>query len=212
MQVPAELEELFAHFDKDCNGILDQEEMLSLVRFLVDANRVVHQGLNLYSASKAPLSVLSDFDWESFADRNGKDDKYEYAVDLVFLRQLLKKERQTAASPPVSSQTSASGSFTRVTSASGSITSAFSNLSVHLSAKSWPSLIGLDKNQQNERDDMIDALLRRGQEMIKAGVFAVPRLSWRCEEHSHPDDKPVLQMIGFLLDACKKHSSILSFP
>ena len=33
MQVPAELEELFVHFDKDCNGILDQEEILSLVQF-----------------------------------------------------------------------------------------------------------------------------------------------------------------------------------
>ena len=59
MQVPAELEELFVHFDKDCNGILDQEEIISLVQFLVDANSVVHQGLNLQSVSKTPLSVLS---------------------------------------------------------------------------------------------------------------------------------------------------------
>ena len=62
MQVPAELEELFAHFDKDCNGMLDEEEIMSLVQFLVDANSVVHQGLNLQSVSKTPLCVLSDFD------------------------------------------------------------------------------------------------------------------------------------------------------
>ena len=202
MQVPAELEELFVHFDKDCNGILDQEEMISLVLFLVDANSVVHQELNLQSVSKTPLSVLSDFDWESFADRN-EADEYDYAMGLVFLRQLLKRESKTTASS-ASSQTSASGSFSQ-------ITSTFSNLRVHLSARSWPSQTGLDKNEQNERDDMIDALLDRGQNMIKAGVFAVPRLSWRSEEHSHPDDKPVLQMIGFLLDACEHHSSVLSY-
>jgi len=200
MQVPAELEELFVHFDKDCNGILDQEEILSLVQFLVDVNSVVHQGLNLQSVSKTALSVLSDFDWESFADRN-EAEEYEHAMGLEFLRQLLNKESKTMASS-VSSQSSASGSFSQ-------ISSAFSNLRVHLSARSWSSQTGLDKNEQNERDDMIDALLDRGQKMIKAGVFAVPRLSWQSEEHSHPDDKPVVTMIGFLLDACK-HFSVLS--
>ena len=193
-EVLAELEDLFTYFDRNGNGQLDEGEILSLVECLDEASSVVHQGLRLRSVAKKPLSVLSDFEWESLVPGHDAGEHHASGVGLVFLKQLKNKEEKTTGH---SSPSSASGSR---------IGLSLSHLRLHMSSRSWPSQHILDKNQQMERDDMIDALLKRGEAMIKAGIFAVPRLSWHSEENSHPDDEAVLQTLGFLLDAYHKQA------
>ena len=192
-QVSAELHELFSHFDKDSNGVLDQQETLSLVNFLIMANGIVHQGLNLRMSRndlEMPLSILSNFEWERFTPgENELVDAKASGVGLVFLKQLLRREHKTT-----SSQASSTSSLT------------ISSVRQHQlpSAASWSKHLDVNKNERSvERDAMIDELLKRGEMMIKKGLFALPPLSWKSEQFVHPDEKAVLDMIGFLLDACE---------
>jgi len=56
-----------------------------------------------------------------------------------------------------------------------------------------------------EKDKIIDSLLVEGRKMIKQGVFALPKLAWNAT-YAHPEEKRVLAMIGFLLDAYHKEA------
>ena len=54
-----------------------------------------------------------------------------------------------------------------------------------------------------EKDKIIYSILDKGRKMIRQGVFAIPKLAWNANE-ANPEEKRVLQMIGFLLDAYNK--------
>ena len=198
-EVIAELDSLFTYFDRDGNGILDQEEMLSLVKFLISASGVVHQELNLRMSRhdlQLPLALLSDFEWESFA--HGKEeleDAKASGIGLEFLKSFLKKETRTPSSQSSPRHETASSSSL--------FSSTITNLRLHRALSSPSVPLELENNKSDvERDDVIDALLKRGEMMVKKGIFAIPRLSWKSEKTSHPEEKAVLNMIGFLLDAC----------
>ena len=53
-----------------------------------------------------------------------------------------------------------------------------------------------------ERCILIDALIGEGERLIRRGVFSVPKLSWDAAEDE--DQRRVLKMVGFLLDAYHK--------
>ena len=56
-----EVDELFLQFDEDHNGVLDQDEMLALIRFLDKTNRYVSHELTLRNLDARALSILSDY-------------------------------------------------------------------------------------------------------------------------------------------------------
>ena len=55
-----------------------------------------------------------------------------------------------------------------------------------------------------DRNEKIQVLISQGQQLMRKGVFALPRLSWRRDESALPEEIRVLDMIGFLLDAYDK--------
>ena len=99
------MDQLFVHFDDDHNGILDKDEMLQLVKFLVEANRVIHHDLHLREMGTAALSVLSSCDWDQY-DRLGVEDEDAAAATgfgRLFLKQL--KQQESAAGQGVKKRT-----------------------------------------------------------------------------------------------------------
>ena len=55
-----------------------------------------------------------------------------------------------------------------------------------------------------DRNELIEGLISNGQTMMRKGVFSIPKLRWRRDELADPQEKRVLDMIGFLLDAYDK--------
>ena len=55
-----------------------------------------------------------------------------------------------------------------------------------------------------DRNELIEKLISNGQMMMRKGMFAVPKLRWRRDELADPEERRVLDMIGFLLDAYDK--------
>lgn len=58
------------------------------------------------------------------------------------------------------------------------------------------------KDEVVERCILIDALIGEGERLIRRGVFSLPKLSWDAAEDE--DQRRVLKMVGFLLDAYHK--------
>ena len=94
---------------------------------------------------------------------------------------------------------------------SGSLSQASSASS---GSKKMPSLFSFRKlaldeeagsNQKSgDRDAMIEKLIRDGRMLMDKGVFALPSLRWRRDESADPEEKRVLNTVGFLLDAYDK--------
>ena len=191
---------LFSHFDQDGDGELKHQEMLMLVRFLVKANVVVHPGLNIGNVTKEALAILSEYQWVHFVD--GEDEQQgSEAVSSVFLRasslSSVASERQGAEG--------VSSVFPRASNLSSVASDTSSRGSRSTLRQLPPSLQrDLDQTDPDEHDAIVDALLQNGQLMMRKGVFAVPRLGWRNDESSSEDEKALLDMIGFLLDAYHK--------
>ena len=175
------MDQLFVHFDDDHNGILDKDEMFELVKFLVEANRVIHHDLHLRKIDNAALAVLSNCDWDQFHMLGVEDENAAAASGFgrLFLKQL--KQQESAAGQGIEKRIP------------GALRLLQSSPSV-----SKPLVIS---NADRERDDMSEQLIKHGETMINRGVFALPRLPWSAEESAHPDEKRLLDMIGFLLDA-----------
>jgi len=180
-----EMEQIFAHFDDDGNGALDEEEMLKLLTFLIDANSRIHVGLTLRTVKTMDLKTMTNhflMDWER-AQSSG--------LTRLFLKQLT----QEADSVPVQRRASLleSSSFRSQGSSS------------RQSSSSMAGAGEVADTDITEKDKIIDSLLVEGRKMIWQGVFALPKLTWNTNQ-AHPEEKRVLAMIGFLLDAYHKEA------
>ena len=171
------MDQLFVHFDDSHNGILDKDEMLELVKFLVEANRVIHHDLRLRKIDNATLSVLSNCNWDWFLKLGAEDEDASAASGFgrLFLKQLKQQE------------STGHGMRKKTTGA------------LRLQHSSGPTAILT--SDADELDDMIETLVKKGEMMIHRGVFALPKMPWSAEESANPDERKVLDMIGFLLDA-----------
>jgi len=181
------MEQIFAHFDDDGNGALDEEEMLALLTFLIDANRRIHVGLS--------LRKVETMDLETMANYFLLDEKQEGAQSSVLTGLFLKQLKQEAGAVPVQRRVSLleSSSFRSRGSSSRQSSSSMAGAG---------EVAGTDVM---EKDKIIDSLLDEGRKMIRQGVFALPKLAWNANE-AHPEEKRVLAMIGFLLDAYHKEA------
>ena len=219
---PEEIDEIFPHFDNGKKGNLDEQELVKLVRFLVEAYGRIHAELSLHNVSDRKLCILSDVEWDGFLE-NELDDGHVGVTgggfDRFFLNQLKKKPQKRSQSSLKKTASMIQSTFSRSTSGlSDSSADLDSNVkraasdqfSTNTHTDSWRSLrseissvhfTAQDEAPaagESERDAMIEALLRTGGRLMRRGAFALPRLSWHADE-SHPAEKRVRSMIGFMV-------------
>jgi hypothetical protein len=180
-----EMAQIFAHFDDDGNGALDEEEMLKLLTFLIDANSRIHVGLT--------LRTVKTMDLKTMADHFLADEERERAQSSGLTRLFLKQLKQEAGAVPVQRRASLMESSSFRSQGSSS----------RQSSSSMAGASEVADTDVMEKDKIIDSLLDKGRKMIRQGVFALPKLAWNTNE-AHPEEKRVLQMIGFLLDSYHK--------
>ena len=70
-----EIATVFAHFDQDHNGVLDEQETTDLIEFLLKGISLVTSSLTLRTANLEALSMLANCDWNQFVGDGAGDKK-----------------------------------------------------------------------------------------------------------------------------------------
>ena len=159
----------------------------ALLAFLIDANSRIHIGLT--------LRTVKTMDLETMINHFLLDEEQERAQSSGITDFFLKQLQQKADAVPVQRRASLMESSSFRSRGSSS----------RQSSSSMTGAEDAADTHGTEKDKIIDSLLDKGRKMIRQGVFALPKLAWNANE-AHPDEKRVLQMIGFLLDAYHKEA------
>ena len=159
----------------------------ALLAFLIDANSRIHIGLT--------LRTVKTMDLETMINHFLLDEEQERAQSSGITDFFLKQLQQKADAVPVQRRASLMESSSFRSRGSSS----------RQSSSSMTGAEDAADTDGTEKDKIIDSLLDKGRKMIRQGVFALPKLAWNATE-GHPDEKRVLQMIGFLLDAYHKEA------
>ena len=70
-----EIATVFAHFDQDRNGVLDEQETTDLIEFLLKCSSLVTSSLTLRTAKLEALSMLANCDWNQLVGDEARDRK-----------------------------------------------------------------------------------------------------------------------------------------
>jgi len=186
----------------------------TLSLFLDKTNRYVSHELSLRDIDDLALNILSDCDWLSIASMR---DEQEVRARMAGFNSIFVKELQRQKFMARQQQSPAPEGATKkgwkVSSSSSSSHSASSRLGIGSSAnlikvsgdlrRAEASTLPVDRPAR-DRNELIEELISNGQMMMRVGVFSTPKLRWRRDEVADPQERRVLDMIGFLLDAYDK--------
>ena len=247
-----EVAAIFAHFDQNDNGMLDEEETTNLLKFILNGNSLVTSSLTLRTASVDALSMLAQFDWNqiigdeteaytptsvaqegreggpgdslrsirsffSTRSKSGKVSIEECSYRLTEARlkvaahrgegrlnlsglplsALQRRAKELGVCDELLSQSVDGDTLEAV---KASIIELIQGHMPQPDACHHSSSSKLDP--ERERCMQIDLLIREGEHLMAKGIFSLPKLSWDAKEDE--DQRRVLKMIGFLLDAYHK--------
>ena len=181
----------------------------TLSLFLHKTNRYVTHELSLRDIDDLALNILSDCDWLSIASmRDEQEVRAKMArIEGVFVKEL--HRQKSLRQQPSPTPEGATKTEQKVSSSSSS-----HSASARLGIGSHANLIKVSEDVRRaaasrdsptgDRNELIEELISNGQMMMLKSVFSIPKLPWRRDECAHPEEKRVLDMIGFLLDAYDK--------
>ena len=182
----------------------------TLSLFLDKTNRYISHELSLRDIDDHALNMLSDCDWLSIATMR---DEQEVRARMAGFKGMFVKELQRQKSMARQQHPAPEGATKKrrkVSSPSSSLHSASSRLGIGSSANLMKVSEDLRRAEAlrdrpaRDRNELIEGLISNGQTMRRKGVFSIPKLRWRRDELADPEEKRVLDMIGFLLDAYDK--------
>ena len=183
----------------------------TLSLFLDKTNRYVSHELSLRDIDDLALNILSDCDWLSIASmRDEQEVKARMAGFKGMFVKELQRQKSMARQQQYPAPEGARKNGQKVSSSSFSSHSASSRLGIGSSANLMKVSEDLSRAEAScdrparDRNELIEGLISNGQTMMRKGVFSIPKLRWRRDELADPEEKRVLDMIGFLLDAYDK--------